>query len=385
MLKITFLAILLFVSSCGEHSANSYNKQHSTHNHVPYLELATANIGVRSILLTKHKRAHIIDFLVIDGDIVYLTKNGYLIKKSIKETKKDTWINRIKIKNEANIINDIHRSNITYNNNNLLISADQYIYMIDYKTGAIKWEKNLNSPIQGNKIVQDTGVIAFTIDESAYYLNISNGSTVWYIQGKEDLIKLKNNADLVSDSKTVIFPYSGTTVTALNVETGEKIWKHESSQDKYASLNSIRYTPLIYKNLLILATNDNSLYAIDINTGEEMWKVDDDISATPLANSNSLFTISRNNKMIVRNIFSGEQKSEISLDENIKWYEPMLLVNDIILTGEGLSRLILIDKLNKTTTVKFPKRLKIIGHPLAIGNMIYTRSNNILHELSLYN
>ncbi len=122
----------------------------------------------------------------------------------------------------------------------------------------------LPSPVVGNNklfVMDSKGVV------SAF--GLSNGNKLWKntLSAKNNTVKdTKSRASGLALDNSTLFATTGFGgVFAMNAETGQPKWR--------IFLESpIRIAPTVTDKMLLVQTVDNSLYALDKNTGKELWK-----------------------------------------------------------------------------------------------------------------
>jgi outer membrane protein assembly factor BamB len=148
-------------------------------------------------------------------------------------------------------------------------SLDAYFYALDANDGTLVWKYGpVDSPWLDvgvwtiGSIVSD-GLVVFGA-EDVYALNEETGDLVWRknIAGEEDLA-----IGVASDGNLVLVPSFQGGMHALDIDTGDQEWVFETGE-------VIESIPAIAYGNAYFGSTDNYTYAVDLNTGELVWKTE---------------------------------------------------------------------------------------------------------------
>ncbi len=147
-------------------------------------------------------------------------------------------------------------------------SNDNVLYALDAATGDLLWQHDTGSPVQYAPLVGDDAVYVPTMSEGGrkiHTLDASSGTELWvapqyypFDTGWESGI----GAAFAGDTLLMIDDQGG--LQALNAQTGESVWsfRGEVGTD----------TPPVVIGDVVYVTAVNTAHALDIVTGEELWK-----------------------------------------------------------------------------------------------------------------
>lgn len=129
------------------------------------------------------------------------------------------------------------------------------------KNGKKRWAFQSNNKILGTPAVANKIIVFGSTDENIYGLDADNGKLRW---------KIKCNAPVIGavtiENDIAYIGASDNTFRAIDIVSGKIIW----SFDK---LNGyVETKPLITENKVIFGAWDNYLYALDKQTGNELWR-----------------------------------------------------------------------------------------------------------------
>lgn len=106
-------------------------------------------------------------------------------------------------------------------------------------------------------------------------------------------------ADVVTSDELVYIPYRQRDVVALNRETFEAVWQVETGEGVWAS-------PLLHDDILYFGSIDHNLYAVDAQTGANVWEnpvdLEGAVASTPLIYNDFLYIGSYSHKLYKINL-----------------------------------------------------------------------------------
>ena len=131
---------------------------------------------------------------------------------------------------------------------------------------ALKNGKKLCSFASGKRIVgtpaASQGIVVFgSADRNIYGLNAIDGSLRWKVEAAEPVL----GAVTIHEGIAYVGA-SDKTFRAIDIQTGKVVWNYDQVK------GYIETKPLIADNKVIFSAWDNTLYALDKHTGNEIWK-----------------------------------------------------------------------------------------------------------------
>jgi outer membrane protein assembly factor BamB len=181
-------------------------------------------------------------------------------------------------------------------------SADSYVYAVNADTGKEEWRFRTHGELWSTPVVSDNMLWVGSYDKNLYCLNL-HGKEVWrfptggkiasspfvyknlVLAGSNDgyLYALDRRAgkeiwkfrtgDLIAsspivwDGKIYIGSYD-CNMYCLNVE-GNEVWRFRTG----AEIWSLQASSSVYDGVLYFASMDGYVYALDAETGKEVWRV----------------------------------------------------------------------------------------------------------------
>ncbi|WLD93271.1 carboxypeptidase regulatory-like domain-containing protein [Alkalihalobacillus sp. AL-G] len=208
--------------------------------------------------------------------VVLVTDRGWIVSLD-SESGKERWSIRL---------GDTNRSSPTIEDGVVYLSggADGRIYALDLDNGSILWnyETGTYTVYESPLYLDGTLYVSSGLDENAKVtaLNAATGDELWSVPlGAPTFF-----GPSAGDGKLFIGSYDNQTLRALNLSDGSEVWSKQLTDEGIAARP-------VYKDgkLYAIGTNFDSgggtLYALDANTGEELWRAEgigDTQAASPI-------------------------------------------------------------------------------------------------------
>ena len=163
-------------------------------------------------------------------------------------------------------------------------SDDTYLYAINLENGEEKWKFKTRGPIKSTAAVYDDTVFISSSDGHLYAIDVDNGELKWNYKAecedkKADPWDLWQASPITYKDQVFFGGWDGH-IYALNIESGDLVKKF--------SVGRTHSTPAIVDGKLYVAIKGNSkapysilegsLSAYDLQSGEQVWTFDEDLS-----------------------------------------------------------------------------------------------------------
>lgn len=166
----------------------------------------------------------------------------------------------------------IASSPIIENNTIFFGSKDGNLYAVDLDTKLELWHYNSNGPILCQPAIHN-GFIFFSSSEVFFALDINTGEEIWKYDTKaDDNQKMRkdkwdyHDSSPVVDNNVVYFGSGTGFIYGFDVATGEVVWDFATTAESI-----VRQTPLINDGIMYIGDWSGLYYAIDISTKQAMW------------------------------------------------------------------------------------------------------------------
>lgn len=158
-------------------------------------------------------------------------------------------------------------------------SEDGNLYALNAKTGELQWQFKTEGAVNSTPLVTRGQVMFLSYDGYFYALEQTTGELIWKFKtGGESKFKVKDYfngsfqpdfwdfylSSAVADDQHVYFGSSDGNLYALDIATGEKLWKYQAG-------GSIHSSPALHNGLLVVGSWDSRVYCLETSTGKEKW------------------------------------------------------------------------------------------------------------------
>lgn len=146
-------------------------------------------------------------------------------------------------------------------------SADSSIYCLNTENGNLIWKHKTNAAVLGNPIIEDQKVYIGGSDRIFRALDLESGKLVWEFKGLNGFVETK---PVFYDDK-ILFGAWDEHFYCLDSKSGKLIWKWKG--DRSGTFYSpAACWPVVSDGIVLFAAPDRKLTAIDIGTGNQLWR-----------------------------------------------------------------------------------------------------------------
>ncbi|MGN0458537.1 MAG: PQQ-binding-like beta-propeller repeat protein [Eubacterium sp.] len=143
------------------------------------------------------------------------------------------------------------------------------IYCLNADDGEIKWYFKAENSIKNNICIDGDSLAAMDVDGNVYCLNKANGKILW--QTKAELGNNIGTSSGICIDNGVLYTGNSRVITALNIADGSVKWSQNRDKGENSPAEFI-----VAGNKLIVNSHWDSLAALDIESGKELWSNNDD-------------------------------------------------------------------------------------------------------------
>lgn len=284
----------------------------------------------RSSIVTKSSQGTVAP-VVVEDDLAVLDARGSLYLLDSKNLSDLKWQLNLTTKRYI-------RASLLYQDNHIFCTIENVVYKIDTKKGKIIWHKELKAPVRGKVAILNDVLIALTVDNYLYAINVKDSSLTWSYQGSQVELTKLNSASPVAKNNTVVVPFSSGDVVAFS-EHGEKLWEHKLPSAEFLDypFTDITIAPRIQGEKVIV-TNGFGIFALNLSSGDEIWSKTLGIKTMSKATENSIFIITNDNKVTALNLQDGYSiwtlglANRIKINNNTYFSEPVFTQNKLFIT-----------------------------------------------------
>lgn len=142
------------------------------------------------------------------------------------------------------------------------------VYSLHADTGEILWSVKTKNSVKNSLVYNNNKIIAQDCQGNVYCINASDGRILW--ETEVALKEPRSTSIGITADGDKVFAGSGTVVSCLDINNGKLLW----SSDMEGGDSSPARMQLSGDHLIV-GSQWNALYALNKNTGKEVWKIDE--------------------------------------------------------------------------------------------------------------
>lgn len=239
------------------------------------------------------------------------------------------------------------------------------IIALDAKTGKELWKSHVEGSVK-NSIALDSGkVFAQDIYGNLYAFRQEDGLLIWRKKLNTERFLPSLIEGLVTRNG-VVYSGSGAGLCALDVETGDEIWRNSEWSQREGSVMTLA----VDDNVVIGGAHWRALYANDANTGKLMWSHSRDglrnRSSSPSLHGGHLYLISGDSFFVIDSK-TGDIIVRKSLGVNVDVASVPLVTASEIVFGTADNGVLALEK------ETYSEKWRFMTGPAIISSAPYTR------------
>jgi outer membrane protein assembly factor BamB len=219
--------------------------------------------------------------------------------------------------------------NTTMVENKLIIANNNAVYAISSDNGRLIWQfpnkpDRTRSQLYASPAYIDESLVVGSDNKHVFTIDINNGNEIWSFDATNNR---SGTAPIgVSTGSQLAFFTSENTLYALNISTGQKVWQFESKEDLWAP-------PAANSRSVYLPGMDHSLTSIDIESGSLMWTQDlkGALADSPTIYQDTLYLGSLSNKAYAIDAINGRIRWEFETKGWV-WGSPAVVDEQVFIS-----------------------------------------------------
>ena len=265
------------------------------------------------------------------------------------------------------------------------------VFAIDRISGKPKWRKILDAPIRIAPTIANNMLLIQTIDNKLHSLDKQNGEEIWrFGVASEDTVIVGGASPAFDEEENVVVAgFSNGEIVVINANVGTPLWSEmltsNNEVNSTTNINTIGAYPIIENGTIYAIGNSDVLVALDMRTGDKLWKKEIGSMQDMLLVGDYLFVIS--NKNILYAIEKNEGSIIWSIDIKNYLYDneklngevyashPIMVNGDILLTFSN-GKIFKINALKGILTAKIDLDTDISNGLIIANDKIIAASDN---------
>jgi outer membrane protein assembly factor BamB/predicted phosphodiesterase len=194
----------------------------------------------------------------------------------------------------------IYSSPVIYNKNVYVGDDLGFLSCYSLSSGKKMWEFKSGNRIVGTPAAANGVVVFGSADKKIYGVNAKTGKLCWECPAKEAVL-----GAVTIDNGIAYIGASDHTFRAIDVNTGKLRWEYTDVK------GYIETRPLIYEGKVIFGAWDNNLYALDKESGRELWKWNGNLTRMHFSPA-AVWPVAANGKVFI----TDPQRAMTAIDAN---------------------------------------------------------------------
>ena len=226
--------------------------------------------------------------------------------------------------------------------NKLFFGANNgQFYSVNAATGDILWTYPLNSESLTQPLVEGNIVFHITGNNTVYAFNKDSGQCLWIKTNSiKSTMTLRGQTAPVYDKGIVYIGFSDGNFAAFNSQNGRELWSKRLGDDK--KFTDVDATAYITDRCVLVASYANSLYCLDKQSGDILWRHDVGAFNAAIVDDGKIYYPTAAGEIHILDASSGKQLKKIV---DIKGLSTELLVmGEWLVYGESNGSVVLRDK-----------------------------------------
>lgn len=229
-----------------------------------------------------------------------------------------------------------------------------HVVALAFDSGQELWRTDRGVPLRAPPTMDGNRVVAVTVDNQVFALNVADGSPVWSFSGiTEESTLVGAPAPAVSETAVVAGLSSGELV-ALRRETGSVLWSDSLTAtrraDPISNMATIGGRTVIQGDVVYAIGHSGLMVAVDLRTGKRLWERELAGLQQPWIAGNMIYVVTIDAQVVALEAATGRivwiralQRYEDMDDreEPIAWVGPILVNGRLLVAGSHGAMLVL--------------------------------------------
>lgn len=287
-----------------------------------------------------YSRSIMLASAVTSGDKVFCADSGGIIYAFDRKSGREIWRKSTILRGKDG---QIGVAMACYGDKLVVSSSFAEAFLFDSKNGEILWRIKLPAACTGDGItIYENKAFFVCGNSSTQAVDLNSGRILWSHSGMmTDTSMVGNTAAAVSNG-VVFTAYPSGEVFALS-ENGQELWSATLSKFSFVnaakSFSHPRACPIVNEDLVYFTNANRQISAIDVRSGEIVWKQNFGGVQTPAVSGNSVFIYdSESHEIVCLNKKTGQKKWSQQMSpagSSAFWFGPVLTSCGLLLVSSA--------------------------------------------------
>jgi outer membrane protein assembly factor BamB len=204
----------------------------------------------------------------VTAKYVYAADNLGQVVALDRDTGQPVWRKHIKERISAGVSADKRHV--------VLVTGNAQVVALDAKTGEERWRASATTKALAPPALGHGLVLVKTMDDVVVALDAKTGEKRWQYQHDTTPLRLHTSSAVQIHDRYAIVGFADGKIVILNLQNGRVVWERRVAQPRGATqlkrVVSIDANPIVERDVLYVVTFQGYLMAIEMRTGETLWR-----------------------------------------------------------------------------------------------------------------
>ncbi|WP_039055879.1 outer membrane protein assembly factor BamB [Enterobacter sp. Bisph1] len=181
-------------------------------------------------------------------------------------------------------------------------SEKAQVYALNTSDGSLAWKSKVAGEALSRPVVSDGLVLIHTSNGQLQALNEADGASKWTVNLDMPALSLRGESAPTSAFGAAIVGGDNGRVSAVLLQQGQLIWQQRISQangpTEIDRLSDVDTTPVIVGNVVYALAYNGNLTALDLRSGQIMWKRELGSVSNFVVDGNRIYMIDQNDRVL---------------------------------------------------------------------------------------
>ncbi|MEX0446921.1 outer membrane protein assembly factor BamB [Xenorhabdus sp. SGI246] len=239
------------------------------------------------------------------GSTVYVADRHGIVKAFEIDSGKELWSTDLSEKTGllSSRLSALLSGGLTVSGDRLYVGTEKAkVIALDSTNGKVEWESQVAGEALSRPVVSDGLVLIHTGNGMLQALNENDGSVAWSINMDTPSLSVRGeSAPAIAYGAAIVGGDNGR-ISAVLLSQGQLIWQQRISQVTGATeidrLNDVDMTPVISDNVIYAIAYNGNLVAMDMRSGQIIWKRDLGSVNDMVVTDNNIFIVDQDDRIL---------------------------------------------------------------------------------------
>ncbi|UTM56626.1 outer membrane protein assembly factor BamB [Photobacterium sp. CCB-ST2H9] len=238
---------------------------------------------------------------------LYVASRDGVVEALDPSTGKQIWEHQVHAEENAKLSGGL---SVAYNKV-FIGSENAEVIALDAETGEEVWRVDVDGEVLAKPLADEGMVMVNTSRGILQAMDAQTGVTKWQISSDVPTLTLRGDSAPVSISGGVFWGQANGRLAGAFIRNGQLIWQQPVGQPQGATeidrLVDVDAAPVVEGNRLYTAGYNGNLVAIDLRSGQQVWKRNYSSATDFVIDSGVLFLVTADDHLVAVDIRSGTE------------------------------------------------------------------------------